>query len=54
MDVANWKNKKIVIQITRFAICRMQYVGCIKRFFVSEVTTRRSDDPCMQRVARST
>ena len=54
MDVANWKIKKTVVQIMRFPICRLQYVGCIKRFFVSEVTTRRSDDSCMQRVVRST
>jgi hypothetical protein len=54
MDVANWKIKKTVIQITRFAICRIQYVGCIKQCVVSEVTTRRSDDSCMQRVARGT
>jgi hypothetical protein len=32
MDVANWKMKKIVIEKTRYAICRVQYVGHIKRF----------------------
>ena len=50
MDIANWKIRKIVTQIR---IMSYTVRGMYKRFFVSEVTTRRSDDSCVQRVARS-